>query len=193
MGSGSRGTASAKPSHLWAFRLPKHPGDPWDKWVIDEALTMIHGVYVGDLDGHGRDSVLTASFEGIHRFDWKQDRWQKVHITVGAPPINDKPGAAAIHQQNGQDCGSENDSHVVQKPEPMGTVVRSVIQRWSGDLDVTTRRLVCDAWLVGVGAGLSFRMRPTVVCPRCNPARAKTSAIFTLPSRGQTDFNCCTR
>ncbi len=69
LGPGSRGTASVKPSHLWAFRSPKHPGDPWEKWVIDETLTMIHGVYVGDLDGHGRDSVLTASFEGIHRFD----------------------------------------------------------------------------------------------------------------------------
>jgi len=45
---------------------------------------MIHGVYVGDLEGHGRDSVLTASFEGIHRFDWKQDRRQTVHITVVA-------------------------------------------------------------------------------------------------------------
>ena len=67
-----------------------------------------------------------------------------------------------IHQQNGQDCGSENGSHVVQKPEPMGTVIRSAIQRWSGDLDVTTRRLVCDAWLVGAGAGFSFRMRPAV-------------------------------
>lgn len=94
LGPGSRGTASVKPSHLWAFRSPKHPGDPWEKWVIDETLTMIHGVYVGDVDGHGRDSVLTASFEGIHRFDRKQDRWRKVHITVGASPINDKPGSA---------------------------------------------------------------------------------------------------
>jgi hypothetical protein len=62
--------------------------------MIDETLTVIHGLYVGDLDGDGRAEILTASFEGIHRFDWKHGHWQKIHITSGAPPVNDKPGAA---------------------------------------------------------------------------------------------------
>ena len=87
-------TAQVTPSHLWAFRPPKHAGEPWEKWVIDETLTVLHGLYVGDLDGDGRAEILTANFEGIHRFDWKQGRWQKTHITPGAPPVNDKPGAA---------------------------------------------------------------------------------------------------
>jgi hypothetical protein len=92
-GPGSKGPAQVRPSHLWAFRPPKHPGDPWEKWVIDETLTVIHGLYVGDLDGNGRASILTASFEGIHRFDWKQGRWHKVHIAAGAPPLGSAPGA----------------------------------------------------------------------------------------------------
>ncbi len=93
-GPGSKGPAQVRPSHLWAFRPPKHPGDPWEKWVIDETLTVIHGLYVGDLDGNGRASILTASFEGIHRFDWKQGRWQKRHIAPGAPPVSNAAGAA---------------------------------------------------------------------------------------------------
>jgi hypothetical protein len=93
-GPGSRGTAQVRPSHLWAFRPPRQPGGVWEKWVIDETLTVIHGLYVGDLDGDGRAEILTASFEGIHRFDWKQGRWQKVHIAPGAPPVSDAPGAA---------------------------------------------------------------------------------------------------
>jgi len=97
-GPGSQGPAQARPSHLWAFRPPKHPGDPWEKWVIDETLTVIHGLYVGnldgDIDGHGRASILTASFEGIHRFDWKQGRWHKQHIAAGAPPSGNAPETA---------------------------------------------------------------------------------------------------
>ena len=93
-GPGSKGPAQVRPSHLWAFRPPKHPGDPWEKWVIDETLTVIHGLFVGDLDGDGRASILTASFEGIHRFDWKLDHWQKLHIATGAPSVGNAPGAA---------------------------------------------------------------------------------------------------
>jgi len=35
---------------------------------------------------------------------------------------------AAIHQQNGQTWGNENGSQAVQKPKPMGAVVRSMCQ-----------------------------------------------------------------
>ena len=93
-GPGSKGPAQAKPSHLWAFRPPKRLGDPWEKWAIDETLTVIHGLYVGDLDGDGRDELLTASFEGVQRFDWDEGRWRKLPIAAGAPPVSNAPGAA---------------------------------------------------------------------------------------------------
>jgi len=35
---------------------------------------------------------------------------------------------ATTHQQNGQHWGNENGSQAVQKPEPVGTIVRSVCQ-----------------------------------------------------------------
>lgn len=98
-GAGSDGARSPKPAHLWAFRMPQRPGDqPWEVWKIDESLTVLHGIQVIDLDGDGRDEILTASFEGIHRFDFKGQgeaaRWRKARLATGAPPADDKPGAA---------------------------------------------------------------------------------------------------
>ncbi len=97
-GPGSEGPQAPRPSHLWAFRPPRQSGRPWQVWKIDESLTVLHGIYVGDLDGDGRDEILTASFEGIHRFDFKgqgpEARWRKVRLAAGAPPAGDQPGAA---------------------------------------------------------------------------------------------------
>ncbi|MGA2034172.1 MAG: VCBS repeat-containing protein [Thermoguttaceae bacterium] len=98
-GPGSNGPQDPKPAHLWAFRPRRRPAEePWQVWKIDETLTVLHGIRVVDLDCCGRDAILTASFEGIHRFDYKgqgrQTRWRKVQLAAGAPPVNDQPGAA---------------------------------------------------------------------------------------------------
>lgn len=107
-GPGSQGAAVPKPAHLWAFAPPKEPGSsPWPVWKIDETLTVLHGLGTGDLDGDGRDEILTASFEGIHRFDWEPaasgasspaegtaGRWIKAQIASGAPPAGNAPGAS---------------------------------------------------------------------------------------------------
>jgi len=97
-GPGSKGAEAAKPSHLWAFRPPQQPGKPWETWKIDESLTVLHGIQVADLEGHGRDSILTASFEGIHRFDFTGQgaagHWRKVQLATGASPVSNRSGAA---------------------------------------------------------------------------------------------------
>ena len=97
-GPGSQGTQAPKPAHLWAFRPLRQPGKPWETWKIDESLTVLHGIQVKDIDGDGRDEILTASFEGIHRFDFKGQgaaaRWRKVQLAAGAAPASGKPGAA---------------------------------------------------------------------------------------------------
>jgi len=97
-GPGSKGTQSPQPSHLWAFRLPAKPDtETWPVWKIDESLTVLHGLYVGDLDGDGRCEILTASFEGIYRFDWEGPpvggTWRKSFIAAGSPPPTPNPGA----------------------------------------------------------------------------------------------------
>ncbi len=98
-GPGSNGPREPKPAHLWAFRVPSDPAEQaWKPWKIDEALTVLHGIYVGDVDEDGRDEILTASFEGIWRFDCEgcgtEARWHKTFIAAGAPPVGPEAGAA---------------------------------------------------------------------------------------------------
>ena len=93
-GPGSKGPAQVRPSHLWAFRPPQGLEGPWTKWPIDETLTVLHGIYTGDLDGDRRDEILTGSYEGIHRLDFEDGQWRRTIIAPGASPISDKPGAA---------------------------------------------------------------------------------------------------
>ena len=96
-GPGSDAFRDARPSHLWAFR---DAGDTqsgkWDVWKIDETLTVLHGLYVGDLNGDDRDEILAASYEGIFRFDFdaRSQTWRKSHVAAGAEPVSDTPGAA---------------------------------------------------------------------------------------------------
>jgi hypothetical protein len=98
-GPGSKGTREPTPAHLWAFAIPHQAErDRIDVHKIDETLTVLHGLWVGDLDGDARDEILTASFEGIYRFDLEGPLtdacWKKVHISAGAPPVSGEPGAA---------------------------------------------------------------------------------------------------
>ena len=89
--AGFKDVSHTKPVHLWAFRIPPKPAaDPWKTWTIDESLTVLHGIYVGRLDRKdGRDEILTASAEGIHRYHFegseKSGRWRKSLIAAGAP------------------------------------------------------------------------------------------------------------
>jgi len=95
--AGSSGARDPKPAHLWAFAVPPRPAsDPWEVRKIDEALTVLHGIHVSDLDADGRDEVLTASFEGIHRFDFEGSgsagAWKKVRIAEGSKPVETAAG-----------------------------------------------------------------------------------------------------
>lgn len=91
VGPGSGGIRNSKPAHLWAFRVPPKPAaDPWKVWPIDESLTVLHGIWVGRLDKRaGRDEILTASAEGIHRFRFEGSvetgHWEKLLLAAGAP------------------------------------------------------------------------------------------------------------
>ncbi len=98
-GPGSKANLDPKPSHLWAFGPPKDPAaGKWEARKIDESLTVLHGLWVGDPDKSGRDEILTASYEGIFRFRLEggasPPRWEKTQIAAGAKPVDAKPGAA---------------------------------------------------------------------------------------------------
>ena len=73
------------------------PGE-WKRQLIsDENSGVVHGIYIVDWDGDGRDEILTASFEGIHLFKLGKDgRWRRTEIARGDPAPWPKSGSSDI-------------------------------------------------------------------------------------------------
>jgi len=73
------------------------PGE-WKRQVInDENTGIVHGIYILDWDGDGRDDILTASFTGIHLFQFgKSGRWTRTEIAKGDPAPWPKSGSSDI-------------------------------------------------------------------------------------------------
>jgi hypothetical protein len=99
LGPGSKGARDPKPVQLTAFRTPKNLATgKWEPWPVDRSLTMLHGICVADLDADGRDELLTASYEGICRFDYEgpagSGTWHKKVLSPGAAPAPPTPGAS---------------------------------------------------------------------------------------------------
>jgi hypothetical protein len=125
-GPGSEGAIKPRPAHLWAFILPQEWAQARpQKVTIDETLTVLHGVWVGDLDGDGRDEILTASFEGIHRFDLQgsllNGSWNKTLISSGAEPVSSQPGVA------------RGSSEISPGRQEDGTAFYAAIEPWHGN------------------------------------------------------------
>ena len=117
-GPGSKANIDPKPSHLWAFRVPKDPvKDPWPVVKIDETLTVLHGLCVvssrtrigtepspptplpkGEGSYWRRDGLLTASYEGILKFYAEGSgatlRFRKEFVSAGEKAVDQKPGAS---------------------------------------------------------------------------------------------------
>ena len=76
---------------------------------------------------------------------------------------------------------------------PCGPVAEAVAIELSAAIADDMQRCVCDgdSAIGGAAAGSIaavaelLSIRPTVVAPKCSPARAKDCVIFTLPSEGQ--------
>ncbi len=79
------------------------PGPPprsWTSHLIDNTLTVIHGINVLDWDHDGRDEFLTASFEGVHLFkpSGKAPRltWSRTHLGAGDQVSSPRRGSSEI-------------------------------------------------------------------------------------------------
>jgi len=72
----------------------------WTPHVIDDSLTVIHGVNVMDWDGDGREEILTASFEGVHLFQstgrGSDLRWPKTRLAEGDQVSKPRRGSSEI-------------------------------------------------------------------------------------------------
>ncbi len=73
------------------------PGE-WKREVIgEENEGVVHGIYVMDWDGDGRDEILTASFVGIHLYKLGTDgRWSRTEIAKGDPSPWPKGGSSDV-------------------------------------------------------------------------------------------------
>ena len=67
-----------------AYSIPADPrNDPWPARVVDDTLTMAHGICVVDWDHDSRDDILTASFDGVQLFRWNGTAFTKDWIGAG--------------------------------------------------------------------------------------------------------------
>jgi hypothetical protein len=72
----------------------------WPSHLIDDSLTVVHGVHIMDWDNDGRDEILTASFEGVHLFHStgaaRDLRWTKIHLAAGDQVSTPRRGSSEI-------------------------------------------------------------------------------------------------
>jgi len=85
---------------IW-YEIPKSPTlKPWQPHIIDNQLTVIHGISVVNWDNDGCDDVLVASFEGIHLYQPRKDRdrisWGKTKLGSGEQINPNKRGSSEI-------------------------------------------------------------------------------------------------
>jgi hypothetical protein len=64
--------------------------------VSEENEGVQHGLWVLDWDGDGNDDILTASFSGIHLFQFQAGRWKRAKLTGGSPAPWPKCGSSDV-------------------------------------------------------------------------------------------------
>jgi hypothetical protein len=73
------------------------PGE-WKRELIgDENEGVVHGIYIVDWDGDGREDILTASFVGIHLYQRDEHGvWKRTEIAKGDPAPWPKGGSSDV-------------------------------------------------------------------------------------------------
>ncbi|MCX5646357.1 MAG: VCBS repeat-containing protein [Phycisphaerae bacterium] len=83
------------------YRIPEPPTtEPWKPVVIDDQLTVLHGLCIVDWDRDGRDDILTASFEGVHLYQSQGQgdgiSWKKTRLGSSEQTDPAKRGSSEI-------------------------------------------------------------------------------------------------
>jgi len=61
------------------------PGDWKRETLSTEPRGVLHAINPVNWDGSGRQQLLTASYSGLHRFEWIHGQWAATRITAGDP------------------------------------------------------------------------------------------------------------
>jgi hypothetical protein len=92
------GANAEPPDYRGATPLVYYRPGEWKRRTISEENTgMVHGLFVLDWDGKGRDAVLTASFTGLHIFRLGPgDTWTRTQLAAGDPAPWPKSGSSEL-------------------------------------------------------------------------------------------------
>lgn len=109
---------------MW-YAIPHPPTiEPWRPVIMDDQLTVVHGMCVVDWDDGDRDDILVASFEGVHLYQPHGARnkisWEKTRLGHGEQNNAAKRGSSEI------DLGKLGS-------EPAVAGFLATIEPWHGD------------------------------------------------------------
>ena len=98
VGAGSRPPDYSVPAEITWFEMPEsllaghaaaglQQSSQWVPHLINDSLTLAHGVHIMDWNGDGRDEVLTASAQGVSLFEstgkGADRKWKRTLLTAG--------------------------------------------------------------------------------------------------------------
>jgi hypothetical protein len=73
------------------------PGEWKRETISGDDEGVVHGIYIVDWDGDGRDRILTAGFTGLHLFRLAKDgHWSRAEIARGDPAPWPKCGSSDV-------------------------------------------------------------------------------------------------
>jgi hypothetical protein len=73
------------------------PGEWKRESISEQDEGVVHGIYIVDWDGDGRDEILTAGFTGLHLYKLGSDgRWNRTEIAKGDPAPWPKSGSSDV-------------------------------------------------------------------------------------------------
>jgi len=92
------GANSASPEYRGQTPLVYYRPGEWKRQMISDADEgVVHGLFITDWDGDGRDDVLTASFVGLHLYRLGKDgQWSRTEISKGDPSPWPKSGSSDV-------------------------------------------------------------------------------------------------
>jgi hypothetical protein len=92
------GARAAAPDYRDHTPLVFYRPGQWKREMIgSENGGVVHGIFIVDWDGDGRDDILTASFVGIDLYKLEKDgRWSRTEIAEGDPSAWPKGGSSDV-------------------------------------------------------------------------------------------------
>lgn len=97
IGVGARAPGDSVPVRFTACEIPANPReDAWRIVVLDETLTLAHGICVAKWGDDSGEDILTASMEGTTRFHRKAGEIVKQQIAAGKDGPPAKRGSSEV-------------------------------------------------------------------------------------------------